>query len=296
MSQSAVTPLSYSVVVLYYRLGLEFKETLSSLLLQTTSPTEVIVVDNASNDGVLRIISKDFGQIRFVTAPSNLGYAGGMNFGYSELSADVEFVLFMTHEVDMDRSCVETMLSETQLYPLASQLGPVLERTGTREVWSSGGQLQRNGGVSHRTIGEPLKTTAWLDGACTLIRTSAFETVGGWDTRFYLYWEDVDISLRLSEIGPVQCVPGATARQETGTAPVYFAIRNRILLWKIRKSRANLVMSLFHALAQLVVKDRFGATPMRRVIARARIRGLIDGFSGRLSKDQFHVRELEAKP
>jgi GT2 family glycosyltransferase len=289
------TVARYSAVVLYFRLGDSFVSTLEGLLAQSVQAEEIVVVDNASDDGVITSIRDRFPDIRFVTCEANRGYAGGMNLGRASLLGSPDFVLFMTHEVQLALDCLETLMRAADSTTKPAQLGPVLHRTVSGQVWSSGGRLSPFGGASHRTLDTPSATTSWLDGACTLVRTSAIDRVGGWETRFFLYWEDVEYSLRLSDAGPIVCVAGARATQETGTTPVYYAARNRLMTWRIRRDPLRFSVAFVHTIGQIIIKDRLGFTSPHQLILRTRVQGLIDGVTGRLRTGNSNVRELGSK-
>src|SRR5262245_15301006 len=65
--------------------------------------------------------------------------------------------------------------------------------------------------------GSPSVVVDWVSGACMLVRRSAFEAVGGFDERYFLYWEDADLCRRLRAHGyHVRYVPNATAVHSVG--------------------------------------------------------------------------------
>src|SRR4051812_46008582 len=96
----------YVAVVLYFRAGPIIGSTVRGLLNQTLPPCEIIVVDNASHDRDLDEWLPIHESIRVLRLSENVGYAAGMNAGFSTRTSDAPFVLFLTHEVEMDADCV----------------------------------------------------------------------------------------------------------------------------------------------------------------------------------------------
>jgi len=287
---------SYSVVVLYYQFGEAFRNTLTNLLNQSAPPTEVVVIDNASGDGVISGLVDTFPNVHFVELTVNLGYAGGMNQGLSELQADHDWVLFLTHEVELDTECLEKLLdaSESQQGHRVSVLGPSLSLARDGTIWSLGGEFTRAGGTTHRTDldwSAPVRSATWLDGSCLLVNAEIMAARGHFAESFFLYWEDVELSTRLSSAGLVLCVLGAHAYQSTSMTPTYFTARNRILYWRMRRDPLKLLFSVFAVLAKCALRDvpQLRSDGPARLIAR--LQGLQHGFSGQLNLS--HAKVLE---
>ena len=285
----------YGAVVLYYRRGIAFRSTLDDLLTQSVAPSEVVVVDNASGDGIVDSMRRDYPMVNFISARTNLGYAGGMNLGIAALVGEVSWVLCLTHEVRLQQNCLAEMLGAAgDDSGNVIQAGPVLRFLGTSEIWSRGGSFTKSGAPLHlvedRGQGRHERVD-WLDGSCTLTRFSAFEKYGYFDEDFYLYWEDVEISTRYGAHGRVVNVSTAYAEQSTSTTPVYYKARNRVLYWRKRRSPLNVMYAVVYNLAKLLLQDLARHEPGWRNRAYARGAGLIDGFSGRLRFKQGSVRE-----
>lgn len=289
-------PDSYSVVLLYFRRGIEVAESLRDLTSQSVPPTEILVVDNASGDGVIETIASEFPTVRFVSASENRGYAAGMNFGLANLSKDSEWVLFLTHEVRMDRRCVQEMLAagcargtgraaqETVL------VGPVLRVLGESTPWSFGGILTSSGSPAHSSSIQHGQIQ-WIDGACMLIRRGALVSAGAFDERFFLYWEDVEISTRLAKHGALVVAAAAIAWQATGSMPIYFAVRNQLLYWRMHRDPYRSLATVLRCAAKTLRYDVLGWKRGGNLRATARWYGVSDGLTGHLRYDFLDTRE-----
>ncbi len=281
----------YAAVVLYFRAGPVLGRTVDALLAQTTTPEEILVVDNASGDGVAAEVVRERAGVTLLQLDTNEGYAGGMNRGAEALRSDAPLVLFLTHETAFQPSALAAMLRAAEDHR-AVGCGPLLERHRDGSVWSAGGTLSPLGATGHLTS-PPGGTDApypvdWLDGAAMLLSRAAFREIGGFDERYFLYWEDVDVCVRLREVGPVVCVPAATAAQEAGTTPPYIAARNRIRCCRARAARTRAlravrgeVWAAFREFVRRRPRPRDGV---------GRLLGVADGVSGRLRPSLARLR------
>lgn len=265
---------SYAAVVLYYKLGPRFERTLSALLEVDEAPMEIVIVDNSPEDAVAEAAARAIGA-SYVGIPENLGYAGGMNAGFEAIRGDPSRVLFMTHEVLLapgaPTALIDSMDGQTGI------AGPILQREGDRNIWSTGGRIDRLGRAQHDTrIPSSTTTVDWLDGACLMVNNAAFRGIGGFDERYFLYWEDVDLSLRMRRAGwTVQIAPAAAASQETALVPAYYQARNHVRLWILHRRPFKALLAVLVATYKVVDSIRDD-----RATAMARLRGLRDGLTG----------------
>ncbi|BDZ47754.1 hypothetical protein GCM10025866_36630 [Naasia aerilata] len=213
-----------------------------------------------------------------------------MNRGREALTRPVEWTLYLTHEVRLAPDCVEELIAAGEACsPAAGQVGPRLYRSGSGALWSTGGRITATGSARHRLRAAEDGRAAWLDGACVLVSEEVRRQVGGWSERFFLYWEDVEYSLRIGESRPVICANLASAEQDTGMTPIYYGARNRILLWRMRRRPLLVSTSLVRLLAVVVLRDWLWNRDYRS--AHVRAVGLRHGFSEALAKGLGQVRE-----
>jgi N-acetylglucosaminyl-diphospho-decaprenol L-rhamnosyltransferase len=286
------TDSGYGVVILYYRLGHRIHDTISALLNQQTPPEQIVIVDNASADGVLAGVEDKYSSCDVIHMESNVGYAAAMNKGAAQFVNRFEYILFLTHEVLMQPECMTRLLCVLRQHGEVGMAGPALRLRTANTVWSLGGWITRLGHVHHNYDQGRAHDVHWLDGACLLIRSSTFAAVGGFDEDFFLYWEDVDISIRIRANHRIRCVLDAIAFQDTATAPVYFGTRNQILCWRKHRDISRLVASLVVAMAKIVLIDLNGCSLTQ---ARARFHGMVDGLNGHLTTAPIRmVRERKS--
>lgn len=203
--------MTVAVVVLHYEapdVALETARQISAVV----SDGPRFLVDNGSaglplDSGALRALG-----FEVVSMGSNGGYSAGMNSGIGLARAtNAEHVLLLTQEVRLNRDAVESMVATIQSDTTIGVVGPLLgEAENKSEVFSAGGvsgsrwrrlsHLRTPLAVTH-WLGSGSVDADWLDGSVLLLRLAAAESVGGFDERFFLYCEDVDICWRLRAAG-----------------------------------------------------------------------------------------------
>jgi len=176
---------------------------------------EVILVDNASNDGSLDLVANRFPGVRTLPQENNLGFAAANNLGARAAQGDA--LLLLNADAWLEPDSLELLADRLESDHRAGLVAPRLRYPdGRRQFsWSPargvlGEVLQRlrNGfearawvhGTVARGIGR-LTGRSWYTAACVLIRARAFQQVAGFDTSFFMYFEDVDLCVRLEEAG-----------------------------------------------------------------------------------------------
>lgn len=201
------------VIVNYFSAGL-IEELLTCCPWLHTVP--MIVVDNSvdpDEDRRLRRALDRLDQAVLVTSERNDGFGIAANRGARRLSRfDVDHVLFLNPDARISENDVATLLGAAALDPQAL-LSPVIEKTGG-DIWFCGGVLDWTRGVAAHAPSVPPE---WLTAACLLAPRRRFESLGGFPSGNFMYWEDVDLSHRWRAAGgSLRVVPEARAQHLVG--------------------------------------------------------------------------------
>lgn len=290
--------MRYAAVVVYYRNWPGVLATLEDLEKQSVVPEAVVVVDNSPGDERLNQVSLRFPRCHLVRPSTNAGYGAGMNGGVEEAGrlVDVPAVLLLTHEVRLEPTAAEVLLRGLEASPRLAVAAPLLGDLQEPGVtWSAGAVLEgRRLRPRHRGIGTPLDSQRgaphlacdWVDGAALMVRTEVFGQLGGFREDFFLYWEEVDLCLRLRHGGwQVACVPTAVAWQRPSGTPTYLECRNRLLLLRAHASPRVVLAEVLSVVLE-IARAQLGVTLGRRdrQDLLARRAGLVDGLTGRLRR------------
>lgn len=226
-------------------------ETLSSLQTQRYPNLVTIVVDNASTDqsAAFARITQAYPSVRTIASRENLGYGGGCNLGIEaalELGAD--YVMILNNDLRLDPNAVGELVSALRGDPASGAACPVIYLASAPDtVYFAGGTIDRRHGMLPKIDREgervaspldgPARETGWLAGTAIMTRRSALQAAGPMDPSYFMYWEDVDWSLRLRRAGyRLLVVPKARAWHSvnasgTGaTSLSYYWERNRLLV------------------------------------------------------------------
>jgi N-acetylglucosaminyl-diphospho-decaprenol L-rhamnosyltransferase len=275
-------------VVLSHEPGQAIVETLAAISRSQLAIDDVLVVDNNSSRESLRPMLTAAPAVEIKRLPTNDGYGAAMNDGAGELIArGCDTLLFLTQETILQPEAAGCLYQQLNSQPDTGIVGPILcRRSNPAEVWSAGGRfggLRRTArhlesGQSLASVDRVTRQVRWLDGACLMMPAAAFRAVDGFRCDLFLYWEDVDICLRLHRIGrAVTCVGAAIAFQEPSRTPPYLAARNRVLVRGTRGSFGVLLDLVIYAIA-----DPLRGRGLRRVVLEGR--GLRDGVRHRLDR------------
>lgn len=177
------------------------RRALPAVRAQLRADDQLIVVDNDSSDGTAEVVRELAPGAIVIEASSNLGFAAGSNRGAAAASA--ELLVFLNPDAtpaDGFREAIERPLIDGREW--AAWQGLVTAEEG-RTVNTRGGLIHFSGiawagGAGESLVVEPAAAgPGFVSGACLAIPRARFEQVGGFAEEFFLYHEDVDLSLRL---------------------------------------------------------------------------------------------------
>ena len=262
------TKLSLSVIILSYNRKAALLETLRRLQSSpATRDAEIIVVDNASTDGSPDAIREHAPHARLIALDANEAIAG-FNRGVESASGDLVLILDDDARPEPDALAGAINLLADRPALAAVTLVPFHPQTGATE-WPFAARLQS-------------PRDDWpVMGCCNLVRRSVWQAVGGYEERFFLYRNDVDLALTILATGRgVHCNPAWRCEHDSPAAaaksPRWFQLATRNWLWLARR-HARGSRALFGALAGWLWAHRLaGLSPDRHW---ATFRGGIEGLT-----------------
>lgn len=248
-----------SVVIVNYRTADLTVAAAASAL--AAGASEVVIVDNASGDEIRRRVDTlQSPRVRICMNTENEGFGAAANRGARE--ATTGFLVFLNSDAELSADALVTMSDEAAQWSGRALVGPRLigpagdvqhsagllpgpvdlairalglHAVGTRisAVPGLGRMLDRTEVASQyksaRTASGPINTTM-VSGACIAIGREAFDDLGGFDERFFMYFEDADLCRRAATAGiPVRYVPsalvahvgGASSSEDYHFSPIY---------------------------------------------------------------------------
>jgi GT2 family glycosyltransferase len=275
------------VVVLNYNKKDKVLECLTSLHKQTYSPIQIVVVDNASQDGSPAAIKNHHPRVDLLCNATNLGPVGGRNAGYlyAKRKYDFDFVLFLDDDAEVAAESIRLLADALNHDPAAGLAcgktytdfnSNIFMSAGIRSQLYLGRCYDRGAGDNDDGQYDEHEYVDACGGFAFMIRASLFEKLGGFDAIFRTYgWEDVDLCLRAQAQGQLtRYVPTATfahkgTRLGRGPMPAYERSKARnflILLQRHTSALQKLSAAMFVPLRGLLLLMRFAIHGNWRVV------------------------------
>lgn len=205
-----------------------------------------VVVDNASSDGTASLVRERWPWVEVLESGGNVGFGRAVNLGVAHAS-DNEAVLLLNPDAELEPTDFDALVHHLAVDPLVGAVAPAMVLPGGRRGISGGprpsvrkevlaslgvdrlvgpraravlaGMASRHPGLAGGLLGH-LATMAlqagpievdWVCGFCCLVRMEAWRSVDGFDPRYFLYFEDVDLCLRLRRNGwRIDCLTTAS--------------------------------------------------------------------------------------
>jgi len=206
-----------SVIIVNYRGWGPLSRCLEALncLKDADFSSEVIIVDNFSNDGKLKEFSEQRSSFRFIENTGNYGFSSGNNLGAR--SSNGEYMLFLNPDTVINLPALSELIKKAEGHPEYHILSCQQEdengkdknpfgsfpsfRTLTgfnRAIFSLFGTRNKE---NYQCDGRGVIFPDWVSGSLIFMKKKIFEQTGGWCEDFWLYSEDVDLCKRVSEQG-----------------------------------------------------------------------------------------------
>jgi GT2 family glycosyltransferase len=196
---------------------------LESLAGQTLPPVEVVVVDNGSSDGSVDLLRERFPDARVLAFAENRGFAAAVNAGIAE--ANAELVAFLNNDAVADPGWLAELAACLERHPgAAAATSKLVLADDSGRLDGAGDGLTRSFLPYVRGHGEPDDgrygdevEVFGASGAAAVWHASVLRELGGFDERFFAYYEDVDLSFRARLRGyEIWYAPRAVVRHARG--------------------------------------------------------------------------------
>lgn len=204
----------FSFIIVNYNTKEAVKRCLNSVIkFSQSEEIEIIVIDNNSSDGSQEMIKDNFlTKVNYIFNTSNLGFSRACNQGASIARGD--YLFFLNSDAYLVRDIIKDLEKIFEKNKKIAAISPVIKdcklNLETRFCGSFPNFKNTIFKKDEKIIelelkklikdGNDIKKVDWISGVAFVIRRTAFFSVGGFDKNFFMYFEDVDICLRLKKL------------------------------------------------------------------------------------------------
>ncbi len=296
-----ISPFEVSIIVVSYNTRELLHECILSSLDETrTIPAEIFVVDNGSTDGSIEMIEQQFPQVKLTKSSVNLGFGVANNIALEQ--ARGRYIILLNSDAFFTPGSLQRSIEHMDETPNCGLGGALLQ--GRHGEWQPsaksfhslvGDFIVLTGladkfpksqlfGRASRTCADESKPASvdWVPGAFAIIRPSALQQIGLFDPRFFLYYEEVDLCLRIKQAGmeiwywPDILIIHLGGQSSRKVNQLEFSSRSaQVILWRMRSTllyyrkhhgwKAWAAMATEKVLYSItVLRNRFSQVPERR--------------------------------
>ena len=174
----------------------------------------VMVIDNGSADDSIKMVHGNFPEVDILELKDNCGFAGGYNRCFTQLRDEYsELILLLNNDTEVDPDILNSFIQAKEKYGDNNLYGgKIFYQNNPELIWYAGGNVNlKYLKLSHRGIrqtdsaeySKPMQTD-YITGCCLFTLMKIINQLNGFDERFNMYGEDVDLCLRAKE-GGIQC-------------------------------------------------------------------------------------------
>ena len=233
---SHTSPVELSVVIVSWNVRNLLQRAIRSIKTTWTDDikSEIIVVDNGSNDGTVAMVETLFPDVRIIANQHNAGFTGGNNQGIQ--ASRGEYILLLNPDTEIRDGAIHRMVNYLRNHPDVGLVGPKLLNTdGTTQssrrrfpsipilfvesTWLQPlvpERLLARYYVEDHPVDET-QSVDWVTGAAMMTRRSVIESVGFFDKTFFMYSEELDWCKRIKDAGwDIAYLPSAEVVHHVG--------------------------------------------------------------------------------
>lgn len=203
-----------AVVILNYNGEGMLSQFLPSVIEHSNS--DVWVIDNASQDGSIALLEREFPTVPLIKLQENFGYAGGYNWGLESLKGKYQYYILLNSDVEVlpnwDQVLISALESDDDLAAVQPKILSFQNPRLFDYAGAGGGFLDdfyypycrgRIWNVIEEDHGQydDFAFVDWASGACMAIKADLFHHADGFDAHFFAHMEEIDLCVRLRQMG-----------------------------------------------------------------------------------------------
>jgi len=289
-----INKLSIAVILVNWKKYNLTSKCIDSLNKSNYKNFKIILVDNEYSEKSLIDLRNKHKELIVFKEKNNLGFAGGNNIGIRyALENDYDYIMLLNNDTEVKENFILPLVERIEKDHFLGAVQPLILNFSNKSIiWNAGGKLNKFLGLtSTRLNNNKLNSsivfddyTDWISGCCILIKSEILTKVGLLDEKFFNYYEDVDWSLRMKNLGydlgfvkeSIIYHHGSSSSKNKKTKEGvisskihYFNIRNHILLLKKHKNLFNFFGIVFFQIIKttsyifyFLIKFRFNKLTM----------------------------------
>lgn len=248
------------------------KKCIESVLNSTTKRNiGVIVVDNASTDDSLEELKEEWGEsgkVQIIELDDNYGFSKGNNEGIKwALAHEADYVLLLNNDTEIKESTIEKMI-DAQIRTNAIVVPRIVYADNPDRIWYAGGDFSKviwkavQRGLNQKDVGQYTQSEecSFANGCCMLLSSNIIQQLGLLEEQFFLYYEDVEYSLRAKQKGlPIwYCAEAIVYHKVNGSTQgnerpdsAYYITRNWLICNRMYMKKRFLIFGCYFILNRL---------------------------------------------
>ena len=233
-----------TIVLVNYNGKIYLDDFMRSVSQQSYLDIDIVLVDNASEDDSVQWIEKNYPNVRIMRMQRNEGFGQGCNIGIDyAIREGTDYILLLNTDTVLETNLVEELVRNIDNNTVVTATIYCGDKNN-KKFWYAGGKIDFETANVNQLLYSGSENKVYevdfISGCCMMFHRSIIERIGGFDRKFYLYYEDADFCVRLKQHG-IQMkyitttslwhkVGGSSlGGNETSCSTQYYVTRNRLL-------------------------------------------------------------------
>lgn len=227
------------IVLLNYKGYEDTTACIQSLRIIDYADYKIVVVDNCSGDGSYEKLKEENPDCVCILSPENNGFSAGNNIGiHYAFDHGADYVLMLNNDTEVKEDFLTKMVEAS--YGKTVVTPSIYYYSEPNEIWYADGRINFNRCTVSNGDDHESKFCNYASGCCLLIPRAIYEAVGDWAEEYFMYYEDMDYSLRIIKSGfKIYYEKDAVVYHKVGRSSgrgsklrIYYNVRNRFYVIK----------------------------------------------------------------